>query len=162
MVDGATPKCSKPYRVPIVLQSVVDKELDRLINEGILTPVKHSSWSNPDGSVRPYGDFKLTVNPLLKEVAPPQINMENILFDLAGNKYFSNLDFAQAYNQMVIHESSKELLTLVTHRGLYQYNILSYGIKTAPSLWQNAIEHVLNGIEGVHYTMMTYSLQGEL
>ena len=157
LVDGALPKRSKPYRVPIALQSTVDKEIDRLENEGILTPVEHSNWSTsllfipkPDGSVRPCGDFKSTVNPLLKEVAPPQINMENILCDLAGNKYFSNLDFAQAYNQMVIDESSRELLTLVTHRGLYQYTRLPYGIKTAPSLWQRAVEGVLNGIEGIH------------
>lgn len=157
LVDGATPKRSKPYRVPIALQSTVDREIDRLENEGILTPVEHSNWSTsllfvpkPDGSVRPCGNFKATVNPLLKEVAPPQINMENILCDLAGNKYFSNLDFAQAYNQMVIDESSRELLTLVTHRGLYQYTRLPYGIKTAPSLWQRAVELVLSGIEGIH------------
>ena len=58
--------------------------------------------------------------------------------------------FAQAYNQMVIDESSRELLTLDTHRGLYQYTRLPYGIKTAPSLWQRAVENVLSGIEGIH------------
>ena len=103
LIDGAVPKRSKPYRVPIALQSLADKELDRLVNEGILKPVEHSEWSTSlmfvpksDGSVRPCGDFKSTVNPLLKEVAPPQINMEDILSDLAGSKYFSNLDFTQA------------------------------------------------------------------
>lgn len=157
LIDGASPKRSKVYRVPIALQSTADRELDRLVSEGILTTVEHSEWSTsllfipkPDGSVRPCGDFKSTVNPLLKEVAPPQINMEDILCDLAGNQYFSNLDFTQAYNQMPIDEASRKLLTLVTHRGLYQYTRLPYGIKTAPSLWQRAVENVLRGIEGIH------------
>lgn len=157
LVEGANPKRAKPYRVPIALQPTVDKELDRLVNEGILVPVEHSDWATsllfvpkPDGSVRPCGDFKATVNPVLKDVAPPQINMDDILSDLAGNKFFSNLDFTQAYNQMPIDESSRELLTLVTHRGLFQYTRLPYGIKTAPSLWQKAVEKVLTGIDGIH------------
>lgn len=157
LIEGAIPKRSKPYRVPIALQSTVDKELDRLISEGILEPVEHSDWATSlmfvpksDGSVRPCGDFKSTVNPMLKDVAPPQINMDDILCDLAGNKFFSNLDFAQAYNQMAIDEKSRELLTLVTHRGLVQYTRLPFGIKTAPSLWQRAVERVLGDIKGIH------------
>ena len=70
---------------------------------------------------------KSTVNPLLKDVAPPQRNMDDILSDLAGNKFFSNLDFTQAYNQMAIDEPSRELLTMVTHKGLFQYTRLPYG-----------------------------------
>ena len=157
LIEGATPKRAKPYRVPIALQSAVDKELDRLVSAGVLVPVQHSDWATSllfvpksDGSIRPCGDFKSTVNPLLKNVAPPQINMDDILSNLAGNKFFSNLDFTQAYNQMAIDEPSRELLTLVTHKGLFQYTRLPYGIKTAPSLWQRAVKKVLSGIDGIH------------
>ena len=35
-----------------------------------------------------------------------------------------------------------------THKGLYQYNRLPFGIKTAPAIWQRTIEQVLEGIPG--------------
>ena len=63
LIEGATPKRAKPYRVPIALQSAVDKELDRLVSAGVLVPVQHSDWATSllfvpksDGSIRPCGD----------------------------------------------------------------------------------------------------------
>ena len=50
---------------------------------------------------------------------------------------------------MEVDSESKELLTIKTSHGLYRYNRMVYGLKTAPALWQRAIEQVLQGIPGV-------------
>ena len=47
---------------------------------------------------------------------------------------------------MEVNESCRELLTINTHKGLYQYNRLQFGVASAPTVWQRAMEQVLQGI----------------
>ncbi|XP_067947279.1 uncharacterized protein [Watersipora subatra] len=70
LVDGAQPKCSKAYRMPIALQSTVDYELDRLVNEGILKPVEHFErvLSGIDG-IHIYDDNILVVGWTIEELS---------------------------------------------------------------------------------------------
>ena len=50
---------------------------------------------------------------------------------------------------MEVEETSKQYLTINTHKGLFRYNRLPFGIKTAPSIWQRAMEQTLQGIPNV-------------
>jgi len=91
----------------------------------------------PDGSVRICGNFKTMVNPVLMPVAPPQINVDGILAKLNVDnkyKYFTTLDLAQAYNQMIVSKESRSLLALAMHQSLYAYTRLAFGISCGTSI----------------------------
>ena len=68
----APPKFSKVRSVPYFYRKKVERELDRLVQEGTLEPVEHSEWASPivavlkrDGNnIRICGDFKQTLNPV--------------------------------------------------------------------------------------------------
>lgn len=70
-----------------------------------------------------------------------------------GNKY-SKLDMSQAYQQpsldftTLIYES-KAYTTLNTRKGLYQYHRLSFGVSSAPGIFQRTMENLLQGISHV-------------
>ena len=73
MVDlKATPRFHKARAVPYAYCELVEKELDRLVQEGILEPVEFADWASlivpvlkkDKNSVRICGDFKQTVNPV--------------------------------------------------------------------------------------------------
>lgn len=49
----------------------------------------------------------------------------------------------------MVDEESKPLLTINTHRGLFQYNRLSFGVKSAPGIFQQIIDTMLAGLPGV-------------
>ena len=61
---------------------------------------------------------------------------------------FSQLDLADAYRQLKLDRDSQPLTTIPTRRGLSQYRGLVFGLKTAPVVFQRAIEQALAGLEG--------------
>ena len=128
-------------------------ELKQLQQTGIIKPIEHSDWAAPivpvvkkDGSVRICGDYRLTVNRVAKPDTYPLPRIDDIFASLSGGKTFSKLDLANAYQQIPLEQKSKQLVTINTHKGLYCYNRLPFGISAAPSIFQRTMENVLQGI----------------
>ena len=147
--ENAQPKFCKARPVPYALKERVEKELDRLESEGIIQKVDHSDWATPivgDNSVRICGDYKVTVNPQLKVDQYPLPRIQDIFASLAGGQKFTKIDLRQAYNQLEMSEDSKSYLTINTHKGLYSYNRLVFGIAASPSIWQRTMDQILKDI----------------
>ena len=150
------PKFCKARTVPYTLRDKVDRELDRLQREGIISPVTHSSWAAPvvpvvkaNDKIRLCGDYKLTVNRAARLDTYPIPSLDDLFSGLAGGKYFSKLDMSQAYAQLCLDEDSKKYTVINTHRGLFKYNRLSFGISAAPGIFQRAMEELLKDIPSV-------------
>ena len=61
---------------------------------------------------------------------------------------------------MEVEEKFKHLLTITTHKGLYRYRRLPFGISSAPALFQRTMEQILQGIPGVVAFMDDIELTG--
>ena len=153
--ENCQPRFHKARQVPYALRPKVEAELRRLEEEGILSKVKYSEWATPivpvmkrNGSVRICGDFKVSINPVLLAEQYPLPRIEDIFANLSGGQHFSKLDLKQAYHQMEVTEESKKYLTINTHKGLFKYNRLVFGVTSSPAIWQRAIDQVLQGIPG--------------
>ena len=70
---------------------------------------------------------------------------EELFSTLSGGRIFSKLDLSQAYLQVSVDEASKPYLTVNTHRGLYVYNPLPFGVASAPAIFQKIMDTVLQG-----------------
>lgn len=98
---------------------------------------------------RKCGDFMLTVNPQL-EVDQYSLPTANDLFTtLHGGQKLTKLDLRHAYEQLVLNEKSHQYVTIHTHKGLYRYKRLPYGIASAPAIFQKQIKILLERISGV-------------
>lgn len=134
----------------------VDAELQRLQDNGIISPVQFSDWAAPivvvrksDVSVRICGDYSTGLNDALESDRHPLPHPDDIFAELAGCRYFSCIDLSYAYLQVEVEESSRRLLTINTHKGLFQYNRLPPGVKSAPGAFQRIIDCMVAGIPGV-------------
>ena len=56
---------------------------------------------------------------------------------------------SQGYLQAQLSDKSKEYITIITHRGLYQPERLFLGVASGPGWFQREKEELLDGIEGV-------------
>ena len=156
VTPNAVPRFHRPRQVPYALKSQVEQELNRLEREGVLKRVNHSQWAAPivtmpkkDGTVRICGDYKVTVNPVLDVDQYPLPWPEDLFATLAGGKFFSTLDLTHAYNQVVLDDDALKYLTISTHRGLYQYTRLPFGVASAPSVFQKMMDTILQGMDWV-------------
>ncbi len=62
---------------------------------------------------------------------------------------FSKLDLAHAYQQLKLDQHSEKYLTINTHRGLYKYHRLSYGVVSVLSIFQAVKDQILQGLDHV-------------
>lgn len=154
--EGAVPKFCKARSIPYALRDRVTQELDRLVAIGVLSPVQHSDWATPivpvlkkDGTVRICGDFKATLNPACTVEQYPLPVIEDMFASLNGGEYFSILDLRDAYNQVPLDEAARKLCVINTHRGLFSYNRLPFGISSAPAIFQRKMDAILSGLPGV-------------
>ena len=150
------PKYFRPRPIPYALRGKVEQELERLEKAGIIEPIEFSEWAAPvvpvikrDGTVRICGDYKLTVNQAAKLDTYPLPKVDDLFSQLAGGKKFTKLDLAHAYQQIALEPDSKQYLTINTHKGLYQYTRLPFGVHSAPAIFQRTIEGILRGVKNV-------------
>ena len=152
----ATPLYHKARSVPLALKEKIETELERLQVQGIIEPVQFSKWAAPivpviksDRSVRICGDYKVTVNRVAKLDKYPLPLIDDLFASLAGGKRFTKLDLSHAYQQIELDEQSRQYVTISTHKGLFRYNRLPFGVASAPSIFHRTMENLLQGIPGV-------------
>ena len=116
----------------------------------------YSEWGTPlvivrkpEGKIRMCGDYKVTLNPMIAEVSTPCLNVEDLLSEVGDSSYFSKVDLEGAYLQLKLNEKSKKLTTINTPWGLFQYNRLPFGVKSAPAIFQTAMLKIVSGLEGI-------------
>ena len=123
---------------------------------GILEKVDYSQWAVPivavpkkDGKIRLCGDYKVNVNKSLEVDQYLLPKPANLFATLAGSQKFTKLDLSQAYQQLLLDEDSRRYVTINTHKGLYQYTRLPFGVASAPAMFQKTTDIILQGIPNV-------------
>jgi hypothetical protein len=150
---NTVPVFKKPHTVPFAFKAKVEKELQQLEEQGIIERVSNSQWGTPlvpvlkpDGDIRVCANYKLTVNKYLEEYNYPIPRIEELFSALDGGEEYTVLDLERGYNQFEVDDDTKMLLAWSTHKGAYKVNRLPFGTKPACSIFQQAIEEVINDI----------------
>ena len=150
---NTTPKFWRPRPIPFALKDGIERELDKLQSAGIIEPIVFSEWAAPilavpkqDGSIHICGDYKVTLSPSLQIDQYPLPKPVELFASVSGGKKFTKLDLSQAYQQMLLDDQSKGLVTINTHRELYQYTRMPFGIASAPAIFQQTMDIILQGI----------------
>ena len=164
----AVPKFYKPRPMPYAMRPKVEATLAQMVAEGNIEKVDCSYWATPvvpvmkpDGSVRTCGDYKVMLNPCLQVPQHPIPRAEECFHAVNGGKKFTKLNLAQAYNQIMLDEASKQLTTINTHGGLYRWCRLPFGVAASPAIFQGIMDKVLHGLNHVVWYLDDILVSGE-
>ncbi|XP_048579360.1 uncharacterized protein K02A2.6 [Nematostella vectensis] len=154
--DGATPVHQKHRTVPFAIRHQVETELENLEKQGIISPIPNSEWATPvvpvvkkSGGIRLCGDFKVTLNPELVADSYPLPTLDDLQEKMNGGSFFSKLDLTKAYSQIPLDDSAKQFTTLTTHKGLYAYNRLPFGVASSAAIFQRQMDRIFKDLPQV-------------
>lgn len=144
-----TPIAKSPYRLPIAQRTEIDRQVELLIKAGIVCETQ-SHYASPaflvtkkDGGFRLVVDYKMLNEKILPDRYPLPL-LQTIFDSLDNSDYFSTLDIRQAFFQQPLHEDCRKYVAFATHKGLYTFKRLPFGLRTSPNAFQRAINQVFN------------------
>ena len=148
-----------PYsKVAVTMKDKYYPKMDEFLKHGTFVDgvgVKVASQLVPvvklkDGEIdlRFAVNYAATINPLIED-EPYDFPIINDQIDKLHGEYFSVIDFTGAYNQCRVHPETKKIMTVNTPKGFWQPDVLQYGLKTAPKIFQSNIDKLLVGIPSV-------------
>ena len=101
--ENTRPIFRKRRNIPFAATEEINKELERLVNMGILSKVEFSEWAAPtvyirkeSKEIRVCADFSTGLNAALKDLHYPLPSPEEFFNKLNGGKFFSKIDLSEA------------------------------------------------------------------
>lgn len=83
------------------------------------------------------GHYKLTVNQVSRREQYPIPRIPDLFASLSGGQKFTKLDLSQAYHQIPLDEEARKFVTINTHKGLFTYKVLPFGVSSSPAIFTN-------------------------
>jgi hypothetical protein len=137
LVEGAKPFRQKLRHINPKLAGQIQKELQKMVDAGIIAPIRYSSWMSNLVVVRKKtSDIRLCVdfgnlNQLSLKDNYPLPNMEHLLQRVTGAKMMSMLDGFSRYNQVLLKREDQLKTTFTMPWGTFMYLRMSVGLMNA-------------------------------
>lgn len=149
-----TPIWSKQYPYPLSVNAFVNKEVKKMLDNGVIRPSK-SPYNSPiwvvtkkgineDGTpkLRMVIDYKKINEQTVSDRYPiPDTNV--ILSNLGKSKFFSTIDLESGFHQIKMKGTDIEKTSFSVNNGKYEFLRMPFGLKNAPSIFQRSMDDIL-------------------
>nr|GEY92132.1 reverse transcriptase [Tanacetum cinerariifolium] len=168
--DDYSPKVQSQRRVNPKIHDVIKKEVEKLLDAGLIYPISDSPWVSPVHCVPKKGGMTVIKNDK-NELVPTRLIigwrvcidyrklnettrkdhfplpfMDQMLERLAGNEYYCFLDGFSGYFQILIDPKDQEKTTFTCLYGTFAYKRMSFGLCNAPGTFQRCMMAIFHDI----------------
>ena len=151
-VGDAPPIKNRPRRLPPRWEEEINAQLDELLAQKLCRP-SNSPWasnvvlvSKKDGKQRFTIDYR-NLNDVTKKDAYSIPHIQTIFDKLHSYKFFSVIDITSAYWCVPVRECDIEKTAFNTPRGLYEMNVMPFGLVNSQATFQRLMDNTLKGLK---------------
>ncbi|KAI3767638.1 hypothetical protein L2E82_17938 [Cichorium intybus] len=187
MEEDSKPSAQHQRRLNPKMQEVVDKEIMKLLDAGIIYPISDSKWVSPIHVVPKKGGITVITNEK-NEVIPtrtvtgwrvcidyrklndatrkdyfPLPFIDQMLERLSGKAYYCFLDGFSGYFQIPIDPEDQEKTTFTCPQGIFAYRRMPFGLCNAPATFQRCVSAIFHDMmeNSMEVFMDDFSLFGD-
>lgn len=146
--EGARPPAKRAYGLSRDQASVVKEYIEEMLGKDYIRPSTSPYAApvlivkKPDGGLRVCVDYRaLNALTVPNRNAPPLI--KETLAKLCAAKIYSKFDIIAAFNEIRVKRGDEHKTAFLTRYGLFEYNVMPFGLCNAPATFQAFINEVL-------------------
>ncbi|GBN28082.1 Transposon Tf2-9 polyprotein [Araneus ventricosus] len=131
-------------RLSFAENQAVNKQIDEWLDQGIVRQ-SSSEYASPivlvkkkDGTARLCVDYRKLNRKLVKDRFPLPL-IEDVLDKLQDAKVYSTLDLKNGFFHVEVNEDYKHFTSFVVPDGQFEFNKVSFGLSTSPSVFQRYV-----------------------
>jgi len=146
---------TRQWRLPESARANIREECDKMLLDGVIES-STSPWLSPvvlvrkkDGGIRFCVDYR-QLNRVTVADAYPMPRLDQAIDELSGTKWFTALDAKSAYWTIEVDSKDRPKTAFSDGFRLFQFRRMPFGLATAPSTFQRAINAILSPALGKH------------
>ena len=150
--EGCSPPSQPPYRLPGVKRELLRKEIEKLLETGIIAECE-SAYAAPcilipksNGKMRLCIDYR-EINKITIGDRYPMPRMDDLLQNAKGFKLISSMDLSAGYYQINVKKEDRDKTAFVTPFGMYRFNRMPFGLRNAPATFQRLVDRMKSGLD---------------
>lgn len=153
-----SPVYGKTYPYPLSLTDEVNKQVKKLLDDGIIRPSR-SPYNSPvwivpkkadasgEKKYRMVIDYRKLNSKTISDRYPiPDTTV--VLANLGKSRYFTTLDLASGFHQIPLAQKDIEKTAFSVNNGKYEFVRMPFGLKNAPGIFQRVMDDVLREFIG--------------
>lgn len=151
LIPGVVPVNQKPYRVSPQLKDELEKQVKEMLQKGFIQP-STNPFSSPvllvkkkEGTLHFCVDYR-QLNAITMKNKYPMLVEEELLDELAGAQWFTNLDLRAGYHQIRMAASDEPKTAFKTHNGHYEFKVMPFGLSCAPGTFQGGMNITMSPV----------------